>query len=122
MMQEVLKRGDEQPNITVGILFSIFFIVLTIVVTTLSGGKEKPPVCLQSKLIYFVGPRHETCFKVLEFPCLYMQANVTQGKMGMAAAQTSNNQRSTKEKESETKKATATAAAPPRKKSTRRDA
>lgn len=109
-----------QPNITVGILLSIFFIILTIVVTTLSGGKKPPPVCLQPKLLYFVGLRHKTCFKVLNFPYLYMQANVTEAKMGMAAAKTSNNQRSTKEKEGETEKALAAAAAPLRRKSSRR--
>lgn len=43
-MQDLIEKGEKQPNITIGIIVSIVVVLLTVVFKILFGGK-KPKVC-----------------------------------------------------------------------------
>lgn len=44
VVQDVIEKGEEQPNLTIGILVSILVVFVTIIFRVLFGGKKAPPV------------------------------------------------------------------------------
>lgn len=45
--QDLIEKGEKQPNLTIGILVSIVVVILTVFFKILFGGKKLAAVCYQ---------------------------------------------------------------------------
>jgi len=43
-VQDLIEKGEKQPNLTIGVLVSIAVVIFTIIFRILFGGKKKPVV------------------------------------------------------------------------------
>lgn len=119
-LQDLIERGEKQPNITISILVSFVVIILTIFFRILFGGKKTVVCYLDLKACAF--PKSNVILAdPLQNKFLFseiLQVNVTEASRS-DAAEPSNNQGSSGEKEDEGEKEDA--AAPPRRRNTRRE-
>ena len=42
VMQDLIEKGEKQPNITIGILVSVVIVILTVLFRIVFGGKKQP--------------------------------------------------------------------------------
>ena len=50
IVQDVIEKGEKQPNLTIGILVSIVVVFMTIIFRVLFGGKKPKPTVVSFQL------------------------------------------------------------------------
>ena len=125
-MQDVIEKGEKQPNLTIGIIVSVIVVFFTIFLRIIFGGKKQQPVGAKFIILtYKFGAEWRSRGFTIYVYCLCVQAKREEKSASAstsAAAAESSNDQSSSGGEKEEEKEEGVAAAPARRRSgARRD-